>query len=187
MKTWHKLIFCILAVLLLYRGYELLSLRLQEVEPRQIRLPGKYLLEFAPHSIRQFASGYSIKISGLGCSIAIFGFWNRDRAVIGCCTLTFIILTTFIGWRRRSWKIAAVGICLVIAYGIGYEPWIDFKQIPIQPKWMSEDVYSQCCFWIWCHRIAAIGCLIAFVPAIVSIPLMRCFPKPAPPSPRSGH
>ena len=183
MKNWHKLIFCILAVVLLYRGYEWLSVRLQEVEPKQIYSSSSCLIEFAPHSKRQFNGGYSLKISGLGCTIAVVSFWNRDRAIIGCCALTFISLTTIFGWRRRSWKLVAVGIFLVIAYGIGYEPWVDFKQIPIQPRWMSDDVYSRCCLWIWCHRIAAIGCLIALVLASVSIPLMWRFRKPPRPLP----
>ncbi len=178
MKRWHKAVFLILGIVLLFRlgqfAWVKATPRLTPSQQRYIALPCGYWLSIFPKNGSLYTiCGVTLWVSAPGCYVALIGpNCFRDQALIGCVALAFAGLTPLVGWRRKSWKLLGIGLGLSAAYGWYFRPWRVFERIMLNPSAPSESLsrfYREALPWIWCMRCVVVAWMVALLLTVLVV------------------
>jgi len=90
----------------------------------------------------------------------------------GICVVGLLVIVT---WFRRSWPIGLAAIIIGLLVGIYLGPVEVLFGPERNPQALSDPDYL---YWTRCYRIMSSAWLVVTVLTLVSIPLLRKFPKP---------
>src|ERR1017187_1417172 len=169
MKKWHIFIFLLFASVFLYRigqvAWDRIALRTKDSQETHVALPCGYWLYIYPKNGTMYdIFGATLWISGPGCYLALVGpNCFRDRAFIGCGAVLLSGAALLVGWRRKSWKVALVGTCLAVAYGMYFKPWLALEKMQVGNQKLYSQYYWQIVPWLWCMRFVAVAWVISLI------------------------
>ncbi len=169
-KRWHKIIFVILAGVLLYRAGEFvwgwlsihvgnwIAMRISAIGTQPIKLIGGYWLSIYPKGGLLTILGPVLWISVPGYYLSLDApnpYWHFATIEFGVVLLSSV--AAFLGRRRRSWPLLVAGIGLIVAlYFRLAPPWCAFAREEISPACLP--VYQRFMLpWLWCFRVLAVA------------------------------
>ena len=169
-KRWHKIIFVILAGVLLYRAGEFvwgwlsihvgnwIAMCISAIGTQPSKLIGGYWLSIYPKGGLLTILGPVLWISVPGYYLSLDApnpYWHF--ATIEFSAVLLSSAAVFLGRRRRSWPFLIAGIGLIVAlYFRLAPPWCAFARENISPAFLP--VYQRFEMpWLWCFRVLAIA------------------------------
>jgi len=174
-KRWHKIIFVILAGVLLYRAGEFvwgwlsihvgnwIAMCISAIGTQPSKLIGGYWLSIYPKGGLLTILGPVLWISVPGYYLSLDApnpYWHF--ATIEFSAVLLSSAAVFLGRRRRSWPFLVAGIGLIVVSYFHLTPWCVFARENVSPA--SLSVYQRVMLpWLWCLRVLVVASVVVLL------------------------